>query len=189
MNDETLPQRSESSRLASSSESASIRVHVALGSNLGDRRQQLQSALLAMSRLPGVSALHCSSVYETEPMGPADQPDYLNAVCGFDYTGDARQLLGQLQLIEREAGRQPGGRRWGERALDLDIVLFGQQRIDEADLKIPHVGAAERSFVLWPLHELDSRLQIPGMGAVSELCTQCPEFGIRKLDGGPLVAA
>lgn len=166
------------------------RVHVALGSNLEDREGHLGRALGDMAALDGVSGLVCSSLYETEPMGPQDQPDYLNAVCRFDYRGTARVLMGQLQAIERAHGRQSDGRRWGERPLDLDIVLFGEQLINEPDLIVPHAGLAERSFVLWPLAELDADLTMPGRGGkaatVSELQRHCQRFGIRKLAGGPL---
>lgn len=166
------------------------RVYVALGSNLGDRAQQLISALHAIADLEAVSHLVCSSLYETEPMGPQDQPDYLNAVCVFDYGDSARELLGQLQVIEHVHGRQSGGRRWGERPLDLDIVLFGEHLISEPDLIVPHKGLAERSFVLWPLAELEPSLAIPGEGAaagpVVQLQKHCQQFGIRRLAGGPL---
>lgn len=169
---------------------AAERVHVALGSNLGERRQHLRAALVAIRALPGVSRLVCSSVYETAPLGPQDQPAYLNAVCRFDYAGTARNLLGQLQAIERQEGRQAGGRRWGERPLDLDIAIFGRQIIQEPDLIVPHAGLTQRSFVLWPLAELDPDLVVPGSapksGSVQLLQRQCQSLGIRRLAGGPL---
>lgn len=166
------------------------RVHVALGSNLGDRGAHLRRALQDIACLEGVSALTCSSLYETAPMGPQDQPDYLNAVCRFGYTGTARELMRRLQAIEREHGRQAGGRRWGERPLDLDIVLFGEQLISEPDLIVPHVGLAERSFVLWPLAELDETLLVPDQQGrslnITQLQQNCPRLGIQRLAGGPL---
>ncbi len=158
----------------------SVRVYVALGSNLGQREEHIRSALDDVAALPGVSSVQGSSLYETEPMGPQHQPDYLNAVCGFDYRGSPRLLMEQLQEIEKRHGRQEGGQRWGARPLDLDILLFGDQRTEEPDLTIPHIGLPERSFVLWPLMELNPALMVPGMGSVQVLQQQCQQFGIKR---------
>ncbi|WP_205737773.1 2-amino-4-hydroxy-6-hydroxymethyldihydropteridine diphosphokinase [Granulosicoccus antarcticus] len=161
-----------------------MKVYVALGSNLGQRELHIQAAFDGIADLPGVSAPQASSLYETEPMGPQDQPDYLNAVCGFDYDGQARLLMAQLQEIERQHGRQYGGQRWGARPLDLDILLFGEERIDDVDLIIPHIGLPERSFVLWPLMELAPTLVVPGMGSVQDLQQGCQQFGIKRHEQG-----
>lgn len=155
-------------------------VYVALGSNLGDRLEHLNTALMQIDRLPAVSARQASSVYETDPMGPQDQPDYLNAVCRFAYADTAQVLLAQLQAIEVSHGRVRCTERWTARPLDLDILLFGDDIIDEPDLQVPHVGIAQRSFVLWPLLELDPDVQIPGLGAVSDLWQHCEQFGIKQ---------
>lgn len=157
-----------------------MRVYVALGSNLGQREQHIHAAFDEMAALAGVSGLQCSSLYETEPMGPQDQPDYLNAVCGFDYRDTARHLLEELQALEKLHGRFEGGLRWGARPLDLDILLYGNQRIEEPDLIVPHIGLAQRSFVLWPLVELDPALVVPGLGSVQELQQHCQQFGIKR---------
>lgn len=161
-----------------------VRVFVALGSNLGDRREHIEAACVDIASLEGIDGLVCSSIYETEPMGPQDQPDYLNAVCAFDYIGTAHALLSQLQEIERQHGRVHGGMRWGARPLDLDIVLFGDEVIDEPDLKVPHIGLAERSFVLWPLVEIAPGTIVPGLGSVDVLRLHCQQFGIRRHDAG-----
>lgn len=158
-------------------------VFVALGSNLGDREQHLSDACEDISALAGVRELRCSSVFETDPMGPQNQPDYLNAVCQFYYSGSAGKLLNELQAIEKTHGRVKSTRRWTARPLDLDILLFGDQQIDEPELQIPHIGLAERSFVIWPLLELQPDLSIPGLGAVRELKKGCQEFGIQKYKG------
>ena len=155
-------------------------VYVALGSNLGDRLEHLSTALMQIDSLPAVSARQVSSVYETDPMGPQDQPDYLNAVCRFAYADTAQVLLARLQGIEALHGRVRSTERWTARPLDLDILLFGNTIIDEPDLQVPHVGIADRSFVLWPLLELDPGVQIPGLGAVSDLCKHCEHFGIKR---------
>lgn len=151
-----------------------------MGSNLGQREEHIRLAFDEIAALPGVSSLQGSSVYETNPMGPPDQPNYLNAACGFDYRGAARLLLEELQGIERQHGRQAGGLRWGARPLDLDILLYGDQRIEAPELTIPHIGLAERAFVLWPLMELDPALRVPGLGAIADLQYQCQQFGIKR---------
>lgn len=157
----------------------SARVYVALGSNLGDREAHIRQACTDIKMLAACSNMRCSSVYETDPMGPQNQPDYLNAVCEFDYASTARHLLPLLQGIEQAHGRVQTVERWSARALDLDIVLFGDQQLRTLELTIPHVGIAERSFVLWPLAELDSALHIPGHGPVDALLADCEGFGIR----------
>lgn len=161
-------------------EQPQVWVYVALGSNLGQRELHIRSAFDDVAALPGVSSLRSSSLYETEPMGPQDQPNYLNAVCGFEYSAPARVLLEQLQAIERQHGRQADEQRWGARPLDLDILLYGDQRIDEPDLTIPHTGLPQRSFVLWPLMDLAPALKVPGMGTIQDLKERCQQFGIKR---------
>lgn len=164
-------------------QSAGERVYVALGSNLGNRQQHIVEACRAIEAIEGCSELQSSSLYQTAPMGPQDQPDYLNAVCRFYYTGTPQRLLAELQSIERSHGRVKTTRRWTARPLDLDLLLFGTWQIDEPLLSVPHIGIPERSFVLWPLMELDEHLHIPGMGSVAELSGGCQKFGIRRYDG------
>jgi len=154
-------------------------VYVALGSNLGDRERHLATACEDISALQAASNLVCSSVYETEPMGPQNQPDYLNAVCRFDCADSAFHLLEALQCIERGHGRVKNTQRWTARPLDLDILLFGSECIDEPHLQIPHSGISERSFVLWPLLELEPELQIPSLGAAKAMSDHCQQFGIK----------
>jgi len=160
-------------------EAAPATVYVALGSNLGDRQNHLMRACEDISLLQYTSNLACSSVYETNPMGPENQPDYLNAVCRFGYAGSAFQLLKELQRIEREHGRVKNTQRWTARPLDLDILLFGEECIDDPNLQIPHIGISERSFVLWPLIELEPDLQIPRLGSAKDLRNHCQQFGIK----------
>jgi len=154
-------------------------VYVAIGSNLGDREGHIRQACTDLEAIPGCSRLRCSSLYETTPMGPQSQPDYLNAVCEFVYANTAEQLLTSLQHIEKLHGRVVNTERWTARPLDLDIVVFGDQQIQSARLTIPHVGIADRSFVLWPLAELDADLNIPGLGPIHTLLAHCERFGIR----------
>lgn len=158
------------------------RAYVAIGSNLGDREAHIRQACTDIETLAICSNLLCSSVYETDPMGPQNQPDYLNAVCQFDCESSAEQLLVQLQAIEQVHGRARTKERWTARSLDLDILVFGDQQIDSLNLTVPHVGIAERSFVLWPLAELNAAMDIPGHGPIQRLLAHCERFGIRKFD-------
>ena len=160
----------------------SNQAYVALGCNLGDRMSTLSSALKALRNHPDCNAVVCSSVYETAPMGPQDQPDYLNAVVGLQTTLSALHLLGELQHIEHLHGRVRDAERWGPRTLDLDLLLYANQIIDTPKLSVPHPGIAERSFVLLPLAELAPDLLVPDKGSVSRLLGQCRQNGIRRLD-------
>lgn len=155
---------------------------VGLGCNLGDRLAKLSSALKALRAHPSINAVVCSSVYETVPMGPQDQPDYLNAVVSMQTELTACELLSELQRIEYEHGRVRDGQRWGPRTLDLDLLLYANDIIETPDLSVPHPGIAERSFVLLPLAELAPDCIIPDKGTVSALLDQCPQYGIRRLD-------
>lgn len=159
-------------------------VYVALGSNLGEREAHIAKAQQQIAALEGVGCVRASSIYETEPMGPQNQPDYLNAVCCFEYLGLPRHLLSDLQGLEAKHGRIQAVERWTARPLDLDILLFGNQLVNYPELIIPHIGIAERSFVLWPLQELNPDLVIPGKGPVADLIARCPPLGIVKKTPG-----
>jgi 2-amino-4-hydroxy-6-hydroxymethyldihydropteridine diphosphokinase len=131
-------------------------VYVAIGSNLGDRHEQLAFARRAMGALPGTRVLAESIIEETEPLGGLAQPRYLNQMVALEPTLEPRALLGELQEIERAAGRVRS-ERWASRSLDLDIVRFGSRAVDEPDLKIPHPGLADRTFWQRELAELASK--------------------------------
>ena len=146
-----------------------MRVHVALGSNLGDRVARLRRACDALRALAVDGALERSPLYESDPMGPPDQPDYVNGVCAFETALEPHALLAELQRIEREEGRVRPAPRWRERTLDLDLLLCGERTVDSPDLVVPHPGIAERAFVLRPLADLDPTLVVPGLGPVAEL--------------------
>lgn len=159
-----------------------IIAYVAMGSNLGDRLDHLRQAALDLDGLEGCRVLKMSSVFETEPMGPQSQPDYLNAVCRLECALKPRNLLNRLKTIERKHGRIVVEERWTARPLDLDIVVYGQRVVHSLDLQIPHIGLAHRSFVLWPLAELDDTLVIPGMGPVLHLKRFCQPLGIHRFE-------
>ena len=134
--------------------------HVGLGSNLGDRRGYLAAGLAAIAALPDTHLVAVSSIYETPPIGPTDQPDYLNAVCAIDAAIDPVALLAALHKIENQHQRQRHI-RWGSRTLDLDLLLYGKRVIDSPDLQLPHPYINDRSFVLAPLCEIAPDLHHP----------------------------
>jgi len=156
------------------------RVFVALGSNLGDRRAHLLQGVRDIEQIPECSDVLSSSIYETTPMGPQDQPDYLNSVCSFRCELEPLALLDKLKTIEKQHGRIESTLRWTARPLDLDILLYGDRTLKSDVLTIPHVGIADRSFVLWPLAELDETLSVPGLGPVRQLMDSCQHFGIKR---------
>ncbi|HEY8634630.1 MAG TPA: 2-amino-4-hydroxy-6-hydroxymethyldihydropteridine diphosphokinase [Candidatus Dormibacteraeota bacterium] len=126
--------------------------YLGLGSNVGRRARNLSAARRRL-RQKGARILRQSSVIETEPWGDLDQPRFLNQVVEVEWTGEPRELLHTVKEVEREGGRKPT-RRWGPRAIDVDILLFGDERISELDLEVPHPGIPQRPFVLESLREL-----------------------------------
>ena len=159
-------------------------VYIGLGSNLEQPRKQVLSARSEIAALDCVKEAVFSSLYESEPMGPADQPKYINAVMGVHTTLTPHELLRALQKIELRHGRVRGSQRWGARTLDLDILLYGDLEINLGDLTIPHAGISERAFVLYPLYECNPGLFITGKGKLSELVEQCPSSDLRRLNDG-----
>ncbi len=140
--------------------------YVALGSNLGDRKQNMESAISRIKEIPGVQVTKVSSFYETQPVGGPPQGKYLNAVAEVECSIGARQLLDHLQRIEKELGRTRAGKDLA-RTIDLDILVLGEQVIDEPTLKIPHPRMHERSFVLDPLNEIAPDAVHPVLGATA----------------------
>jgi 2-amino-4-hydroxy-6-hydroxymethyldihydropteridine diphosphokinase len=136
--------------------------YVGLGSNLGDREALVRRA----AELVGARRL--SSLHETEPWGDLDQPRFVNAVAELETGLRPRQLLDHLLDVERRLGRERPGRRWGPRTIDLDLLLYGEEVIDEPGLQVPHPRLLEREFALAPLAELIPTRKIPGNGTVSE---------------------
>jgi 2-amino-4-hydroxy-6-hydroxymethyldihydropteridine diphosphokinase len=136
--------------------------YVGLGSNLGDREAAIRAAAEA------VGARRLSPIVETEPWGYEEQPRFLNAVAELETDLAPRALLERLLDVERSLGRERTGPRWGPRTIDLDLLLYGEKRIAEPDLEVPHPRMHERAFVLEPLAALAPELEIPGRGTVSE---------------------
>jgi len=145
------------------------RAYVGLGSNLGDRERMLWGAIHMLAFNPEVDVAAVSSFRETDPVGIPDQPRFLNAAVAVETELDARALLDLLLSVERELGRTRDGPRFGPRTIDLDLLLYGDEEIDEPGLALPHPRLHERGFVLEPLAEIDSDLTVPGRGPVQAL--------------------
>lgn len=157
------------------------RVYIGLGSNLAEPRQQLTEALQAMAALDGCQMIGVSSFYLSDPLGPADQPRYVNAVAALDCTLTPLELLDALQRIEQQQGRQRKEERWGPRTLDLDILLFGQRQLDETRLCVPHYHMHARAFVLYPLADIAPDLVLPDGRHLTQLLANCPFIGLERL--------
>ena len=160
-----------------------MRAYVALGSNLGDTRQQLERAMEALASLPQTELVARSRLYRTPPWGVIDQPEFLNAVVAIETALPPHELLDALLAIERAAGRQREGRRWGPRTLDLDLLHVAGQSVSSERLNLPHPHIADRAFVLLPLYEVAPTLEIPGQGKVAELLRTVDTQGCTPLEG------
>jgi 2-amino-4-hydroxy-6-hydroxymethyldihydropteridine diphosphokinase len=154
---------------------------IGIGANLGDARAHVTDALARLTRLPETTLLRASSLYRTAPIDSSGD-DYINAVACLDTTLDAHALLAALLGIEQEHGRERPYRN-APRTLDLDLLLYGDQVIDDAPtLIVPHPRMHERAFVLAPLAELAPELHIPGRGRIAKLLPAVADQGIDKLD-------
>lgn len=166
-----------------------LRCFVGLGANIGKPLEQLQEASGWLRRHGELQNVAVSAVYRSQPMGPQDQPDYLNAVARFDTGLAAQTLLGELQSLERRAGRLRG-QRWGPRTLDIDLLLYGDECIDSAHLVVPHPGLEHRVFVLVPLLELaGADFRLPGGKRLDHALAHCPDRQLELVAGpGQLLA-
>lgn len=159
-----------------------ITAYIGLGSNLADPVAQIKLARTDCAALQGVQELAFSSLYQSPPMGPRDQPDYVNAVMAVSTELPAIDLLHALQTIEYKHGRVRTGERWSARTLDLDLLMYGDRQIEQAELTIPHPGIAERAFVLYPIYEIAPDLVVPGKGRIADLIALCPLSGLKRID-------
>ncbi len=158
-----------------------VTAYIGLGSNLADPVHQVQTACDELKQLSESRLLACSGLYRSPPMGPADQPDYINAVAAIETTLEPHRLLAELQAIEQRHGRTRE-RRWGARTLDMDLLIYGDQTVVDETLTIPHPGVAERAFVLYPLQEIAPLLTVTGLGPVGSLVNNCPMNGLEKYE-------
>jgi 2-amino-4-hydroxy-6-hydroxymethyldihydropteridine diphosphokinase len=148
------------------------RAYVGLGANLGDREATLRRALDLLAEEPGIEVVSTSELRETDPVGVVDQPRFLNGAVALETSLSVRELLDALLRVERILGRVREGPRWGPRTVDLDLLLYGDEVVDEPGLHVPHPRLHERRFALEPLAELDPALVVPGQGTVSALLTR-----------------
>jgi 2-amino-4-hydroxy-6-hydroxymethyldihydropteridine diphosphokinase len=155
--------------------------YVAIGSNLNDPQAQVQTALVRLASLPQTRSLLRSRLYKTRPMGPQDQPYFVNAAAGLLTQLSARELLAALLQIEESMGRKRR-ERWGPRVIDLDLVWMPGESINEPGLTLPHPGVSMRNFVLYPLADIAPTLAIPGHGNVSELLRAVGDDGMSVLE-------
>jgi 2-amino-4-hydroxy-6-hydroxymethyldihydropteridine diphosphokinase len=162
-------------------ESKPVLAWVGLGSNLEQPSKQVRGALHELATLPDTRLTAASSLYRSAPMGPQDQPAYINAVARLETRLTAEALLDALLSVEATHGRVRTGVHWGPRTLDLDILLYGSEQLSSPHLTVPHPGIAERSFVLYPMAEIDPDLDIPGLGLLRELLAGCSSEGLERL--------
>lgn len=145
------------------------RAFVGIGANLGDRRATLERAVELLDARDDLTVVAVSSLRETDPWGPVPQPPFLNGAVAVETALSARELLESLLAVERALGRSREGERWGPRTIDLDLLLFGDEVIDEPGLQVPHPRLHERVFALEPLAELDPALELPDRRRVVDL--------------------
>jgi 2-amino-4-hydroxy-6-hydroxymethyldihydropteridine diphosphokinase len=155
--------------------------YIGVGSNLNDPRAQVLSAFKKLADVPTTRVVITSPLYGSRPLGPADQPDYVNAVAGVLTQLDAHTLLTHLRGIESAAGRLERHPKWGPRVIDLDVLVYGRERRADPDLMLPHPGIVERNFVLYPLADIAPDLDVPGLGRVSELKSRLMSDGLHQL--------
>jgi 2-amino-4-hydroxy-6-hydroxymethyldihydropteridine diphosphokinase len=157
-----------------------VPAYIGIGSNLGDPPARVRAAFEALAEFPGCRLVARSRLYRTRPFGPVDQGDFINAVAGVLTTLTAAVLLAGIRGIEAAGGRVRA-ERWGPRILDLDLLVFGNQRITTPELEVPHPGIAERGFVLAPLADIAPNLYVPGLGRVEVLLRALPDTGIAEV--------
>jgi 2-amino-4-hydroxy-6-hydroxymethyldihydropteridine diphosphokinase len=155
--------------------------YLAVGSNVDGPRAQVTRAIDALRALPATKVVLVSPFYATRPFGPVKQSDFVNAAVGVLTQLGAQELLRHLQAIEIRLGRPAVHEKWGPRVIDLDLLVYGRERIAQADLTVPHPGIVERNFVLYPLADIAPDLDVPGLGKVTGLRQRVASDGIRRM--------
>ena len=157
--------------------------YIGIGSNLDDQLGHVNRAIAELKQLPESRLLASSRLYRSKPLGPADQPDYINAVVKLATELSPHALLDELQSIEQLHQRVRSGQRWGPRTLDLDLLIFGNQSLNDERLVVPHAGLVTRNFVLYPLADVaDHQLDVPGLGTLQQLIDNISDTGLELLE-------
>jgi len=162
--------------------SAGVTAYVSLGSNLDEPAGHVRRAFDDLTRLQDTALTARSPLYKSAPLGPPDQPDYINAVAAIETGFAPLDLLAALRAIEVRHGRKRDGSRWGPRVLDLDLLLYGDLVLNTSELTLPHPGLHERAFVLYPLSDIAPALVIPGRGALCGLRERLRDPSIVRLE-------
>ena len=165
-----------------------VTAFVGLGGNLDGPQQRVLRALRRLARLPGVRLSGASSLYRSPPLtapGVPPQDPYVNAVARLETGLDPQTLLELLHAVEAEQGRRRTAARWGPRTLDLDLLLYGEARLETPDLVLPHPELHRRAFVLYPLAEIDPEARVPGLGGVAALLAGVDTAGLTRIAPAP----
>jgi 2-amino-4-hydroxy-6-hydroxymethyldihydropteridine diphosphokinase len=158
-----------------------VPAYVAIGSNLDDPPAQVAAAFDRLAKLQDCRLIARSRLYRSAPLGPQQQPDFVNAAAGLLTLLPARELLAALKRIEAELGRAQPIVRWGPRRIDLDLLLFGEERSAQAELTLPHPGLTQRNFVLYPLRDIAPELVVSGVGRIDALAARVGTDGLTLL--------
>ncbi|MFC4700894.1 2-amino-4-hydroxy-6-hydroxymethyldihydropteridine diphosphokinase [Glaciecola siphonariae] len=157
--------------------------YIGLGSNLASPSEQIKQALVELHAHHQICVQRCSHLYQSAPMGPKDQPDYVNAVCRLTTSLAPLELLDILQDIEQNHGRERIGEKWGPRTLDLDMLMFNELRLQSERLILPHYGMSQREFVLVPLFEIAPDLIMQDGQKLATWVSKCNLVGLKRLPG------
>jgi 2-amino-4-hydroxy-6-hydroxymethyldihydropteridine diphosphokinase len=157
--------------------------YVALGSNLSNPRRQVENAFEALAAMADARLIARSGLWRSAPLGPPEQPEFVNAAAGLVTTLAPREFLASLQAIERLLGKTEPAVRWGPRIIDLDLIVFADVRVAEVGMTLPHPGLHQRNFVLYPLAEIAAELLVPGLARVCRLRERVAPAGIERLAG------
>jgi 2-amino-4-hydroxy-6-hydroxymethyldihydropteridine diphosphokinase len=161
-----------------------VPAYVGVGSNLDDPVQQVMAALARLAQLADCRLVMCSPLYRSAPLGPQDQPHFINAVAGMLTTLEPLGLLRTLKALELTLGRSAPVVRWGARRIDFDLLIHGGTRASDPELTLPHPGMPTRNFVLYPLCAIAADLWVPALGTVRELTAQVSAAGLERLEQG-----
>jgi 2-amino-4-hydroxy-6-hydroxymethyldihydropteridine diphosphokinase len=158
-----------------------VPAYVAVGSNLDDPVQQVTTAFARLALLPECLLVLRSPLFRSTPLGPQDQPDFINAVAGMLTTLEPLALLHVLKALEMQMGRAQPSVRWGARRIDLDLLIHGGTSLTSEALTLPHPGMPARNFVLYPLCAIAADVSVPGLGVVRDLTARVSAQGLHRL--------